>query len=258
MADAPVREVERLYGLDLDEFITARDATSRRLREEGRRDAAAAVKALRKPSNAAWIVNRLSALHPGVVSRLLEAGQALRVVQLHGGGDKLREAIATERGVLERAMRNAEEIATHAGLASAATLDRVRETLHLAALDPEVARDVERGTLVREGRASGLLGSGDYVSRGAPPAAPRPATGQAPRKAAPAPAPSARTAKAAERRAAAQAKRVEAAEQKVAAASKELADAERELKRAAQRAERALARFETASAALDEARAPTA
>ena len=168
MADAPVREVERLYGLDLDEFITARDATSRRLREDGRRDAAAAVKALRKPSNAAWIVNRLSALHPGVVSRLLEAGQALREVQLRGGGEKLRDAIAAERGALERAMRNAEEIATHAGLASGTTLDRVRETLHLAALDPEVSRDVERGTLVREGRASGLLGSGDYVARARP------------------------------------------------------------------------------------------
>ena len=117
MADAPAREVERLYGLDLDEFITARDATSA-AREEGKRDAAAAVKALRKPSNAAWIVNRLSALHPGVVSRLLEAGHALREVQLQGGGEKLRDAIAAERGALERAMRNAEEIATHAGLAS--------------------------------------------------------------------------------------------------------------------------------------------
>ena len=255
MADAPVREVERLYGLDLDEFITARDATSRRLREDGRRDAAAAVKALRKPSNAAWIVNRLSALHPGVVSRLLEAGQALREVQLRGGGEKLRDAIAAERGALERAMRNAEEIATHAGLASGTTLDRVRETLHLAALDPEVSRDVERGTLVREGRASGLLGSGDYVARGAPPAAP-PKPGPPERKAASAP--SARETKAAERRAAAQAKRVEAAEGKVAAAGKELADAERELKRAVERAERARGRFDAASSALEAARAPTA
>ena len=254
MADAPAREVERLYGLDLDEFITARDATSLRLREEGRRDAAAAMKVLRKPSNAAWIVNRLSALHPGVVSRLLEAGHALRAVQLQGGGEELRDAMAAERGALERAMRNAEEIATHAGLASPATLDRVRETLHLAALDPEVAGDVERGVLVREGRASGVLGAGEFVPQGLPPAARRKPE-PTPAKAASAPAD--RDTKTAERRAAVQAKRLEAAEEKASAAGKELAEAEQELKRVARRAERARDKFAAASAALEAARAAT-
>jgi len=254
MADAPIREVERLYGLDLDEFVTARDATARRLREDGRRDAAAAVKALRKPSNAAWIVNRLSSQHPGVVSRLLETGHALREVQMRGGGDKLREAIAAERTALDRAMRNAEEIATHAGLSSDATLDRVRDTLHLAALDPAMAADVERGTVVREGRASGLLGAGEYVPRGAPPAPPKKAAPAKQKAAAAAPA---RSAKAEARRAASQAKRVDAAEKKLDAAGKELAGAERELKRAMERAERARSRFEAAGAALEAARAPT-
>jgi len=60
MADAPQADVERLYGLDLDEFIPARDATARRLRSDGRREQADHVKALRKPSNPAWIVNRLA------------------------------------------------------------------------------------------------------------------------------------------------------------------------------------------------------
>jgi hypothetical protein len=248
MADAPAREVERLYGLDLDEFITARDATARRLKEDGRKDAAAAVKALRKPSNAAWIVNRLSSQHPGVVSRLLEAGHALRDVQMRGGGEKLREAIAGERTALDRAMRNAEEIATHAGLASGSTLDRVRETLHLAALDPAVARDVEHGVLVREGRASGLLGSGEYVPRGAPPPEAKKVV-LAKAKGAPARDP------AAERRAAAREKRIQAADQKTAAAGKELADAERELKRAEQRVVRARSRAEAAKAAAESARA---
>jgi hypothetical protein len=258
MANAPAREVERLYGLDLDEFIPARDATARRLREDGRKDAAAAVKALRKPSNAAWIVNRLSVQHPGVVSRLLETGQALRAEQLEGGGAKLRDAIAAERTALDRAMRNAEEIATHAGLASAATLDRVRETLHLAALDPAIAAEVEHGVLVREGRASGLLGSGEYVPRGAPPA-PKQTPAAKPKAAAKAASASpARSDRAAERRAAAQAKRVQAAEGKAEAAGKELADAERELKRAQQRAERAREKAEAALAALEAARSATA
>jgi len=145
MAEPPQEDVERLYGLDLDEFIPARDATARRLRSDGRREQADHVKALRKPSNPAWIVNRLARAEPGVLGELLAAGGRLRDIQLGGGGGgDLREAMDAERRALDRAMRNAEEIATHAKLASRATLDRVRDTLHLAALDPDVGSEVER------------------------------------------------------------------------------------------------------------------
>ena len=54
MADA----ADDLYGLPLDAFVPERDALAKRLRAEGRRDEAAEVKALRKPSVAAWAVNQ--------------------------------------------------------------------------------------------------------------------------------------------------------------------------------------------------------
>src|SRR6185312_6071203 len=81
MAEPPQEDVERLYGLDLDEFIPARDATARRLRSDGRRGQADHVKALRKPSDPAWIVNRLARAEAGVVGELLAAGGSGRAAR---------------------------------------------------------------------------------------------------------------------------------------------------------------------------------
>jgi hypothetical protein len=263
MTEASESDVERLYGLPLDEFTAARDETARRLRDEGRRDDAAMVKALRKPSNPAWVVNRLSREHPGIIDDLLAAGKRLRDTQLGGVGGKLQEAMKDERSALDRAMRNAEEIATHAGLATAPTLQRTRETLHLAALDAEVAADVRRGVLTREGRAAGFTGLAEFAS---PVAAdePAPTNGGAERRgktrrtaAKPAPAKRDTTA---ERRDARRKTQLAEARERAAAALHDLKGAERELADAARalaaakrrhqhvqtRVERAQARCETA------------
>src|SRR3954451_21313497 len=50
--------VDELYGLALDEFVPRRDALAKRLRADGRREEAAEVAALRKPSVAAWAANQ--------------------------------------------------------------------------------------------------------------------------------------------------------------------------------------------------------
>ena len=51
MATDPIDE---LYGLPLEDFVAQRDALAKRLRADGDRDAAAAVKKLPKPTRAAW------------------------------------------------------------------------------------------------------------------------------------------------------------------------------------------------------------
>ena len=71
-------EVDPLYGLPLAEFVTERDALAKRLRADGRREDANAVKALRKPSVAAWAANQVLRSQPGQRDALLEAGDALR------------------------------------------------------------------------------------------------------------------------------------------------------------------------------------
>ena len=147
----------RLYAADLDEFVKERAAAAKELRAEGRREDAAAVAKLAKPSVAAWIVNRLARDDRKPVRALLDAGTRLCEVQLGAGSAAdLREASQAQETALRSLMRSAERIAGSRGSATAATLDRVRETLHAAALDAGLAERVRRGVLVREERAVGF------------------------------------------------------------------------------------------------------
>jgi hypothetical protein len=145
----------RLYGADLDAFVRERSAAARELRGEGKRAEAAAIAKLPKPSVAAWMVNRVAREQPDLVAALLDAGARLREVQLGAGSAAdLRAAAEGQDAALRAVMRRIETIAADRG--SATTLDRVRETLHAAALDADLAEQVRRGVLVREQRAVGF------------------------------------------------------------------------------------------------------
>jgi hypothetical protein len=61
-----------LYGLDPDQFVAARDEIAKTLRRDDTA-AAKAVKALRRPTVAAWSVNQLVRRHPEMVDELLDA-----------------------------------------------------------------------------------------------------------------------------------------------------------------------------------------
>jgi len=164
-AEVPGAELEALYRGPLEDFTGTRDELAARLRSEGEREAAAWVKGLRKPSQAAWITNQLAASDPSEVESLLDAGRRLRELQeglLGGKGDPeaLRAAAAQERSAVERLRSAAAGIAAREK-AGPAALDRVGETLQAAAGDPEVAEALRLGRLTREERASsiGLAGA---------------------------------------------------------------------------------------------------
>src|SRR5436190_12810921 len=72
---------ERLYGVDLDEFGAERARLAKELRGEGRREEAAQLAKLRKPTIAAWILNQLVRRHRREVDLLLHAGHRLRQSQ---------------------------------------------------------------------------------------------------------------------------------------------------------------------------------
>jgi hypothetical protein len=156
-ASVPPAELKRLYGVALDDFVATRTATAKALRGEGRRDEAAAVERLKKPSVAAWIVNRVARDEPDLVAALLEAGSRLREVQLAAGApDELRDAVDAEQSALRGVMRAAEKVAAERASGSEAVRERVRETLHAAALDADLAEEVRAGVLVREQEAVGF------------------------------------------------------------------------------------------------------
>ena len=167
----PDDELDSLYAAPLEEFTPKRNELAKSLRAEGDAKAADAVKALRKPSRPAWLVNQLARRRPGEVKRLLQAGAELRELQekmLAGSADRdaLREAAANEQQLVEGLLRRARAIGAEHGV-SAQVLDRVGETLQAVASDPDLAETVRRGRLERERRASslGLVGSAAAPAR---------------------------------------------------------------------------------------------
>jgi len=154
---------DELYGLPLEEFTNARNELERRLRKEGNRDEAQAVKALRKPTAAAWALNQVARRRKAAIERLLAAGGRLRRAQeeLLAGGDRadLDEAAAEEQELVARLARDATAVAAEAGVGSTAALEeKLRATLHAAAVEEETAEQLTAGRLVRERRAVGVVG----------------------------------------------------------------------------------------------------
>ena len=147
-------EAVRLYGLPLDEFIAERDATAKRLRADDR-EAAAAIRKLRKPSAAAAAINRAVRADPDAAAKLLEAGERLEAAQsaaISGSAGDLREAAAEQGDAVERLMETvADELGGRGAIA-----DRARETLRAIAADPGLREQFAAGTLVREAEAVGF------------------------------------------------------------------------------------------------------
>jgi hypothetical protein len=157
-------EIDRLFGLPLNEFTRARNDLARQLKQDADADGAAAVRALEKPTVAAWTVNQLARHHAADVRTLLGAGEALRKAQdtlLAGGNatDSLRGATAEERDAIRTLTERAEAVLREAGRpVPQATLERVAATLRAAAVDDEGRRLLEAGRLTAELDPAGFGG----------------------------------------------------------------------------------------------------
>jgi hypothetical protein len=153
-------ELDRLYGLPLDEFVRERDEAAKRLRREGEREAADVVKAQRKPTAGAWALNQAIRRRRSERDALLEAGERLRAAHeaLLAGGDPavLREATQEERRLAGALADCSEAIASETGKSGPALKERVRASLHAATVDDEAREELEKGRFVREREAVGL------------------------------------------------------------------------------------------------------
>ena len=151
-------EIDALYAADPGEFVSARDTLAKRLRGEGEKEAAAEVKALRRPSAAAAAVNRAVRTDPDALEELLAAGDSLREAHAalgRGDRDAMRAARDRERRAVTALLRVAgvtEPLAT-----------KVRETLHAVALDDSVRAAVAAGRLEKEAAPGGfgVFGAGE-------------------------------------------------------------------------------------------------
>jgi hypothetical protein len=143
------KEIDRLYGLPVEEFTAARNDLAKRLRADGERAASARVKELRKPTAAAGVVNRLVRSERMNMRALLTAGERLRTAQgklLSGGKpDAVHKAAEDERKALTALLAAAKRDG-----ANEPVLRKVEQTLRAAAIDEDARELITKGRLTED------------------------------------------------------------------------------------------------------------
>ena len=145
---------DELYALPLVEFTPARDARAKELKGE---DVGTQVKALRKPSTAAWVVNLLVRREAEQVDQLVTVGEALREAQASMSGDDLRALTKQRRQLTAAVTQQARSLAVDEGVkVTQAVADQVEATLTAAMVDEDCGRAVRSGLLVAALSTTGI------------------------------------------------------------------------------------------------------
>lgn len=145
---------DELYALPLPAFTPARDARVRQLKGT---DLAAPVKALKKPSLAAWVVNLLIRRDTEQATQVLELGAALREAASGMQGDELRALTRQRRQLTAAVTTGARSLAAGEGVkVTQAVADQVESTLTAAMLDARCAEAVRSGLLVTALASTGV------------------------------------------------------------------------------------------------------
>jgi uncharacterized phage infection (PIP) family protein YhgE len=154
MADELLAIADELYALTLAEFTPARDAKAKELKGT---DLAKQVKALKKPSLAAWVVNLLVRRDTAQVEQVLQVGAALRQAQASMSGDELRHLTKQRRQLTAAVTTQARRLARENGQkVTDAVADQVEATLTAAMVDEDAGKAVRSGLLVAALSATGV------------------------------------------------------------------------------------------------------
>jgi hypothetical protein len=158
-------ELDSLYWAQPDAFTEQR---SRLVAEaKGRGDAAAAkrISAARKPTTAAWIVNRVALAHQDTKKRLADLGDRLRAAHAEMDGERIRALSAEQHKLIDGLVRAAFE-AADLKRPSASVREDVTNTLQAAIADPDVRERL--GRLAKPERWSGFGTFGDAAPEAKP------------------------------------------------------------------------------------------
>jgi hypothetical protein len=146
-------ELDELYWVKPEDFTTLRTSLAAAAKQRGDAPAAKRISAARKPTTAAWLVNRLVRSDEEAKERLAELGERLRTAHAAMDGNRIRELSAEQRRLVDEFTRAAFEAAELTD-APSALRDDVTGTLQAAIADPEVTARL--GRLTKAERWSGF------------------------------------------------------------------------------------------------------
>jgi hypothetical protein len=155
MADA---ELDELFAAKPEDFTALRTKLAAAAKKRGDTATAKQISAARKPTTAAWVVNRLALGDKSVNERLSDLRDRLRAAHAEMDGERIRELTGQQRRLVNELTRTAIEEAELTE-PSAALRDDVTGTLQAAVADPDVAARL--GRLSKAERWSGFGEFGD-------------------------------------------------------------------------------------------------
>ena len=237
-----------VYRGPLEEFISRRDALAKQLRAAKRREDADRVKALRKPSRTAWVLDNIVHEDPLVLEQLASAISAAQTVQ---SGADLRAAMDNVRAVIRDVAAAGARVAIRAGQPIDASA--LVTAVHAVIGETSAFSDLRAGRLVDVPDGGGLdILTAITISAPSPPSvAPSSQSTPVPIPAPPNAEPSAQQAT----QAAEEADRAIAARADLQRAEASLANAREQSERAGQSARDAQAKLDAAERALKQAQA---
>jgi len=144
-------DLDALFALPPEEFTAARDRLAKATED---RDAGRAIKGLRRPTAAAWAVNKTVRRHRDALERLLIAGREVRTAQRRAASGlstpAFGKAIAERRRLVGELTELATAVLTEAGRAPEPQTRAIANTFEAAAADDSAAEAVAEGRLSRE------------------------------------------------------------------------------------------------------------
>lgn len=155
-------ELDELYEVKPEEFTALRTKLAAEAKKRGDADTAKQISAARKPTTAAWVVNRLALRDRDIRSRLAGLGERLKDAHAAMDGESIRALSAEQRRLVDDVARAAFEEAELAD-PSAALRDDVTGTLQAAIADPDVASRLGRLTKAEQWSGFGEFGDTTMV-----------------------------------------------------------------------------------------------
>jgi len=153
-ADPLVAIADGLYAVPAEAFTEARNAAAR---ETADKELSRRVKALKKPSTAAWAVNLLVRREADQIDQVLALGESLRQAAESMQGEELRALTRQRRQLTAALASTARSLARAAEVRlSQAVVDQVEGVLNSAMLDPVAADAVRSGLLVKAFTSTGV------------------------------------------------------------------------------------------------------
>jgi hypothetical protein len=146
-----------LYRLVPGDFVAARNARAKEAAAAGDRALAAEIRALPKPSAAAWALNEFTRESPKLVKEFASLGGKLRSAQRNADREQLNYLVEQRKALLRRASSTIQRSAADSAVRlSASALTEVEQSLRAATADEDGEAAVFSGRLVRSVQSDGL------------------------------------------------------------------------------------------------------